>query len=104
MIYEMRTYQIHIGRLAEYLALFERDGLPIITRYARLVGFWTTETGALGSVVHIWCYDDCGHRQRQRAALYSDPEWVDGFIPRAMPLIAAMHSTLLDPAAFSPLR
>jgi len=43
MIYEQRTYQVHAGRAAEFLKIYEADGVGIITRYAKLIGCWTKE-------------------------------------------------------------
>ncbi len=54
MFYEMRTYTLHIGKMKEYLEHFEKEGLPVISRYATLVGWWYTEIGELNQVVHIW--------------------------------------------------
>jgi hypothetical protein len=58
MIYEHRTYQIQAGKAGEFLKIYEAEGLGIITRYAKLIGCWTKETGVLNSVVFIWAYDD----------------------------------------------
>ena len=54
MIYEKRTYRITPGKAAEFLKLYEADGLGIITKYAKLIGCWMTESGPLNSVVFIW--------------------------------------------------
>ncbi|WP_265182883.1 MULTISPECIES: NIPSNAP family protein [Pseudomonas] len=37
MFYEMRTYTLHIGKMKQYLEHFEKEGLPVISRYAKLV-------------------------------------------------------------------
>jgi hypothetical protein len=43
MIYEQRTYQVHAGKAAEFLKVYQANGLGIITRYAsRLV--WLAES------------------------------------------------------------
>ena len=81
MVHEMRTYTIKVGKLQEYLHLFEEVGLPIISKYSQLVGFWYTEIGELNQIVHIWAYDSLDVRQERRSALYQDQEWVEGFIP-----------------------
>jgi NIPSNAP len=69
MIYEHRTYQIQAGKTGEFLKIYEADGVGIITRYAKLIGCWTKETGVLNSVVFIWAYDDFAHRTAQRRKL-----------------------------------
>ncbi|WP_424603938.1 NIPSNAP family protein [Bradyrhizobium sp.] len=42
-IYERRTYQIHAGKAAEFLKVYEANCPGIITRYARPIGCWTKE-------------------------------------------------------------
>ena len=102
MIYEHRTYRVSAGQAAEFLKLYEREGLHIITRYAMLVGCWTTESGTLNSVVFLWAYEDLGHRTDQRSKLGADPEW-QAFVPKILPYLEHQESFFLTPAAFSPL-
>lgn len=103
MIYEMRTYQVQPGRAVEFLRMYEAQGLPIISRYARLVGCWTKESGVLNSVVFLWAYDDLGHRTAQRAKMAQDAEWT-AFVPGMLPYLVHQESVFLSPAAFSPLK
>ena len=100
----MRTYTIAPGRLARYVADFERRGLPVIGRYAELVAYWIVEVGPLNQVVHVWRYRDAADRARQRALLYADPDWVEGYLPTALDHVQHQESRLLVGAPFSPLR
>ena len=102
MICEQRTYRVQPGQAAAFLAFYEKNGLGIITRYARLLGCWTADSGTLNSVVFLWAYDDYGHRSAQRAKLASDPEW-QAFIPTMLPFLVHQESIFLAPASFSPL-
>ena len=102
MIYEMRTYQVQAGKAGEFLKMYQADGLPLISRYAKLVGCWTKESGVLNSVVFLWAYDDLGHRTAQRAKMAQDAEWT-AFVPRMLPYPVHQESVFLAPAAFSPL-
>ncbi|MBZ0161998.1 MAG: NIPSNAP family protein [Notoacmeibacter sp.] len=102
MIFEQRVYQLGAGQAGEFLKVYEAEGLHIITKYARLVGCWTTESGTLNSVVFIWSYDDFGHRSAQRAKLGADAEW-QAFVPKILPFLVHQESTFLTPTAFSPL-
>ena len=102
MICEMRTYQLHPGKAPEFLKLYQQNGLPVIGRYARLVGCWTKESGTLNSVVFLWGYDDFGHRGAQRAKLAQDKEW-QAFVPSLLPYLVHQESVFLVPAPFSPL-
>ena len=102
MIFEQRTYTVSPGNLADYLALWEERSLPIVSRYAELVGCWQTESGKLNSVVFLWCYNDYEHRNQQRKKLASDPEWkkVSASVRK---FLIHQESIFLSPTAFSSL-
>jgi len=102
MIYEMRTYQVHPGKAPEFLKFYEKNGLAIISRYARLAGCWTKESGTLNSVVFLWGYEGFGERAEQRRKLAQDKEW-QGFVPALLPYLVHQESVFLVPAPFSPL-
>jgi len=103
MIFEHRTYRVQAGKTQEFLKLYEAEGLNVITRYANLIGCWTTESGTLNSVLFIWAYDDFGHRSAQRAKLAQDPEW-QAFVPKLLPYLVHQESFFLNPAPFSPVK
>jgi hypothetical protein len=74
MIFDHRTYELQPGRLREFLALYEKEGLPVQKRHlGNLVGFFTTEIGKVNEIVHIWGCEDLADRTRRRAAMMSDP-------------------------------
>lgn len=103
MILEMRTYQIQPGKAPEFLKIYQDKGLHIITRYAKLVGCWTKESGVLNSVVFLWAYDDLGHRTAQRAKMGQDQEWTT-FVPTILPYLVHQESVFLNPVSFSPIQ
>ena len=103
MILEMRTYQLQAGKAPEFLKVYQDHGLDIITRYAKLVGCWTKESGVLNSVVFLWAYDDFCHRSEQRTKLSQDPQWQD-FVPSILPYLVHQESVFLNPVAFSPIQ
>lgn len=104
MHYEMRTYTLQVGKTKEYLAHFEKVGLPIISKYATLVGWWYTEIGELNQIIHIWAYPSLDDRTERRAALYRDEAWLNDFVPKAFPMLLKQESTLLVAANFSPIQ
>jgi hypothetical protein len=103
VIYEMRTYQVQAGKAGEFLKMYQAQGLPLISRYAKLIGCWIKESGVLNSVVFLWAYEDLGHRTGQRAKMAQDPEWT-AFVPSMLPYLVHQESVFLSPAAFSPLQ
>lgn len=103
MIYEMRTYELRVGATRDYVRQFGEVGLPIVSRYCKLVGYWVTEGGRLNRVVHVWEFDSLEHRAQARERWWSDPEWVEKYLPLALPLVLSQESILLSAAPFSPI-
>ena len=105
MIYEMRTYQLKVGTVQKYLKQFEEKGLPIVSKYCTLVGYWTVESGPA---------------QSRRSHLVLQGPWTIGekparnggrtrIGPRVMcrsrcRMVESQESTILAAAAFSPLQ
>jgi NIPSNAP len=54
MVYEMRVYTLQPGKVAAFQELIEKEALPVISKYSKLIGWWSTEVGPLNEVVHIW--------------------------------------------------
>lgn len=104
MIYEMRTYTVKVGKLPEYLKHFEETGIPIISKYSKLIGYWYTEIGELNQIIHIWEYPDLNSRAERRKALYNDPQWIEKFIPVALPLLEKQETRIMYATNFSPIK
>jgi hypothetical protein len=104
MIFEMRTYQLKVGVMARYIEQFGRIGLPIVQRYCTLVGYWTVESGPLNRVVHVWAFDSVAQREEARAQWWQDREWLDEYLPLALPLVESQESVIMKAAPFSPIR
>jgi hypothetical protein len=100
----MRTYQIKVGMMQRYIAQFEEKGLPIVSRYCKLVGYWIAESGRLNRVIHIWEFDSVEHRTEARSRWWQDREWLEGYIPLALPLVESQESIILTATPFSPIR
>ena len=103
MVYEMRVYTLQPGKVPEFQALIEQEALPVISKYSKLVGWWSTEVGPLNEVVHIWAYEDMNHRAKARAAQGEDPA-LQAFRPRAQEMIVSQYNKIMTPASFSPLQ
>ncbi|MBI3455834.1 MAG: NIPSNAP family protein [Candidatus Rokubacteria bacterium] len=101
-IYELRTYRLYPGKLAEW-ARVAQAGIATREKYSSPLGFWATEVGPLNTTVHIWPYRDLGHRAETRKAVAADPGWQE-VVAKLGPLMQAQESKLLVPTPFSPLR
>jgi hypothetical protein len=100
MIVDLREYTLQAGRVAEFLALYEREGLAIQREIqGALVGHYATEVGALNQVVHLWAYESFEDRAVRRARLASHPGW-KAYLEKAMPMIVSAQNRILRPSAF----
>ncbi|MFQ6028935.1 MAG: NIPSNAP family protein [Dehalococcoidia bacterium] len=73
MIYEMRTYTLQPGKVAEFEERFAQRQ-PAREKHSKLGAFFHTDFGPLNQVIHIWPYENLQHRTEVRAAMASDPE------------------------------
>ena len=71
MLYEVRTYTLRPGTVAEFEERYAKR-LPLREKHSELGAFWHTEFGPLNQVVHVYPYDDLQHRTRVRSALAAD--------------------------------
>ena len=105
MIHELRRYTIRPGKTAEYVEKAGSIGRPVRgDRYGKLLGYWSTELGALNQVVHIWEYADLAARAAARAGLAKDERWVKEYLPATQPLLEAQENLILAPFDWAPFR
>jgi hypothetical protein len=97
MIYEIRTYQLKVGSLAEVEKRFG-EAYEYRKKYSELFAFWHTEIGPLNQIVHVWKYPSLAERDRIRAEAGKDPNWP----PKIQEFIRAMKSEILVPFSFVP--
>ncbi|MBF5007257.1 NIPSNAP family protein [Diaphorobacter caeni] len=104
MILEERCYTLGPTSMRPFLSLYEKEGLSMLLQHlGDLKGFFTTETGELNQVVHLWGFSDLVEREQRRARLWSDPKWI-AYADKVLPLIVRMETRFLRPASFSPMR
>ena len=102
MLIDLRFYTFYPGKLPVFLPRFEAEGLPLQKKHCgNLIGYYTTESGALNQVVQMWAYTDAADRDARRALLWADPDW-QKFGDWALPLIQFQENRLLKPTRFSP--
>jgi hypothetical protein len=74
VIYEIRSYRIIPGSLAEVEKRFG-EAYEHRRKYSELTAFWHTEIGPLNEIVHVWAYKDLAERARIRAEAAKNPNW-----------------------------
>src|SRR3990172_1193351 len=104
VIVEERIYTLEVGKTAEYLRLYEQEGLAIQTRIlGNMIGYFSSEIGELNLIVHMWGYESFEERTRRRAELMGDPGW-QAYVPKVRSFILRQENRILIPAPFSPIR
>lgn len=97
MIYEIRTYRLAPGSVAEVEKRFG-EAYQHRKKYSPLIAFWHTEIGPLNEIVHVWPYADVAERARVRAEAAKDAGWP----PKIQEFIVGMTSEVLVPFSFLP--
>ena len=98
MIYEIRTYVLAVGALAEVEKRFG-EAYEHRKKYSELAAFWHTDIGPLNEIIHVWPYRDLAERARVRAEASKDPNWP----PKIGEFVRSMQSEIMIPFPFSPL-
>jgi len=101
-VYEFRNYRTRPGAVRQWAELMAKT-LPVREKYSKIVGLWITEAGQPNEACHIWAYDDLNHRAQVRAESVKDPAW-QAFLKESAPLLDELNSTIMLPAAHSPLK
>ena len=104
MIIEERTYTVKPGTIHLYYKDYNPRGLEIQKRIlGNLIGYFHTEIGQLNKIVHLWGYESLAEREKRRAALAADADWL-AYLEQSPDIIVEMESRILVPAPFSPIR
>jgi len=97
MFYEVRTYTLRPGTVAEFEERFAKR-LPLREQHSKLGAFWHTEFGPLNQVIHVYPYDDLQQRTTVRAALAQDTARQQ--LPGGGDLVVAQEAEMMNPAPF----
>ena len=95
MIYEVRTYDLKPGTVAQYEENFGK-ALPAREKYSKLAAFWHTDIGPLNQVIHVWGYESLEEREHVRA----EASKADGWPPPSNGAVLNMNSEIWTPAPF----
>ena len=103
-LYELRTYTVTVGKLAEVIEHYQALGWPAMEKGGhakKLVGYFTADTGDLNQLVHLWKFDDDADRRAFWAGILADDDFM-AFAARIRPLIVKQRNKLLRPAPWGP--
>src|SRR5438270_3210435 len=81
-LYELRTYTLRVGAMAEAVKLYQELGFPALQKGGqdkKLVGYFQSDSGTINQLVHLWKFDDDADRRAHWASVYSNRDFVEGF-------------------------
>jgi hypothetical protein len=77
MLLDVRTYTCRPGTIAKHLELYAKMGKPAQTRHlGQPLAYAKCETGNPNQYVHVWVYESAADREKKRAAMWADPDWI----------------------------
>lgn len=108
MIYELRIYTAHPGKLGPLLARFRDHTLGLFERHGITnVGYWLNSIGGRNDELwYILGFEDLAQRDRAWAAFQADPDWQKARADSEKdgPLVHHLENRILSPTSFSPLK
>lgn len=103
MAFEERTYTLHPGTLAAFVATFREKAMPVYTALGfAMVGYFTVDIGTLNQVVFINRWPDLDARQDIYRRAAASAEW-KAYLATNQARIVQQESRFLVPTDFSPL-
>jgi hypothetical protein len=95
MILELRSYVLHSARFAEYVSMFDErpEVVEVLRPYLR--GFWSSESGILNRVLHLYEYRDGLERAAVRAARTRVPV-MKRFYADVLPMLQEQRSEIYE--------
>lgn len=102
-IYELRTYNLYVGKLAEAVEVYKTMGWPALEPHGgdKLVGYFTGDIGAMNQIVHLWKFEDDADRRAFWAKVFAD-EAFKTFGAKIRPMIQSQENKLLQAAPWGP--
>lgn len=94
-LYEMRTYTLIVGKMADVVQLYKTEGWPALQKHPqKLVGYFTGDIGAMNQLIHIWKFDDDADRRAFWAGVFSDEQFM-AFARQLRPMILSQENKLM---------
>jgi len=81
-VYEMRTYTLQVGKMAEAVKLYTELGYPALQKGGqdkKLIGYFQSDTGTINQLVHLWKFNDDSDRRAHWASAFANKDFVEGF-------------------------
>ena len=99
--YELRTYTLYVGKMAEAVKLYQELGFPAFKKGGHdknLIGYFQGDTGTINQIIHLWKFEDDAARRAHWAAVFNNTDFTEGFASKFRPLVMTQEVKLLHAA------
>ena len=93
-IYELRLYSVNPKDFSKLIDLWKCQGKDIISKYMSCIGVWSTESGQLNNIYHLYEWNSFEHRESARYNFYNDIDAKE-YVEKVKPLYLSQESHLL---------
>jgi hypothetical protein len=103
-VYEKRSYSVTVGQMPEVIRLYSELGWPALQAggfASHLVGYFTSDTGELHQLIHLWRFDSDDDRRQFWKRLFADQDFMV-FARQLRPLLKSQSNQLLLSAPWGP--
>ncbi len=101
-VYELRTYTLYVGKMAEAIELYKTVAWPALSKYEdKLIGYFTGDIGGMNQIVHLWKFDDDADRRSFWTTLFADEDFMV-FARQIRPLLMSQENKLMFGAPWGP--
>jgi hypothetical protein len=104
-LYELRTYTLRAGAMAEAVKLYQEIGFPALQKAGqdkKLVGYFQADTGTINQLFHLWKFDDDTDRRAHWTAVFANKDFMEGLGSKLFPLLMTQEVKLLQAAPWGP--
>lgn len=102
MIVDYRAYTLASGTVAQFMELFETEGLePQLRICGNFLGLYRTEIGNINQIIMMFAYENALERQQRRDRLFKDPAFLS-YLQKVRPLLRDQEVRMLVPSRCNP--
>src|SRR5262249_53938513 len=104
-LYELRTYTLYVGKMAEATKLYQELGFPALNKGnhdKKLFGYFQADTRTIKQIGHLSKFDDDDEWRKHWAGVFANKDFVEGFVSKFRPLVMTQEVKLLTAARWGP--
>ena len=98
-IYELRIYTLKPELYTNLIGLWENEGKPIIEKHMNCIGIWSSESGDLNKIFHLYYWKNYEEREIARHDFYNDINAKE-YVKKVKPCYQKQESYILKSLKF----